>query len=867
MNTLLNKTKITSITAIILLIASMMLIFNLPVNADSAPTVPTAGPLASGVTVNQTTVSAHLSFRPNPIGVGQTLLVNIWTSPAPGANRFHPEYVVTITKPDGTQEVKKMPSYVADGTSWFEFAPDQVGEWKIKFEFTGTYFPAGRYYRGNIVPANFTNTEPGSAAPTNYAQAVYYKPDSTPEQTLIVQQDMVASWPATPLPTDYWTRPIPFEFREWWPILGNYPWWGPSGGPTWDELYPDTTSVWNARSQFTPWVLGPNSAHVVWKRLLSFEGIVGGDQGYGSLGYELSGYGAKPSIILFGRGFQTITRVNSTSQSSATYWQSYDIRTGQVFWERPLYPGESAPNIIEYGTVSYSGSGVVGADITPGQPSLLSIGSGFIRKYNPLTGVMTGNYSIAPLTSATYYMNGYCLGVQTIGSGASAQYRLLNFTTLGTTANLTTATATRIVSNTSYATSSLPSIIDYAAGYGASVSSVADGTGAYTQMRVIGYNLQTGAVMWNKTIDEPNYSGTSNIADHGKIAILSARGYYVAFDLATGTLAWTGQKMDYPWDSSGFGTYGVQSAYGMLYRQAYSGIYAFDWNTGKVVWKFEAPALFPYEGSFTTINGTTVYPFDGTAIIVDGKMYVYNAEHTPNTPYTRGWKTYCINVTTGKEIWSVMIPGSSWFSSVDLVAAEGYLSLGGADGYQYIFGRGLTATTVTASPKTVSNGAQVLIEGTVLDQSPAQSGTPCVAKDSMATQMEHLHRQFPINGITGNETITGVPVTLTALDSNGNVIDIGVATTNGYYGTFSFAWTPPHEGTYTIMASFAADDSYGSSAASTAVAVSTAPAVSPTATASPPAANPPYEMYTLGTGIAIIITVIVVGLLILRKRP
>jgi hypothetical protein len=133
--------------------------------------------------------------------------------------------------------------------------------------------------------------------------------------------------------------------------------------------------------------------------------------------------------------------------------------------------------------------------------------------------------------------------------------------------------------------------------------------------------------------------------------------------------------------------------------------------------------------------------------------------------------------------------------------------------------------------------------------------------------MEYLHRQFPIAGITGTETITGVPVTLTALDSNGNVIDIGVATTNGYYGTFSFAWTPPHEGTYTIMASFAADDSYGSSAASTAVAVSAAPAVSPTATASSPLANPPYEMYTLGTGIAIIITVIVVGLLILRKRP
>ena len=111
----------------------------------------------------------------------------------------------------------------------------------------------------------------------------------------------------------------------------------------------------------------------------------------------------------------------------------------------------------------------------------------------------------------------------------------------------------------------------------------------------------------------------------------------------------------------------------------------------------------------------------------------------------------------------------------------------------------------------------MVIKGTVLDQSPAQPGTPCVSKDSMTTQMEYLHMQCPIDGIWGNETITGVPVTLTAIDSNGTVIDFGTTTTNGYYGTFSMAWTPPNEDTYQIIATFAGDESYGSSAAATAV--------------------------------------------------
>ena len=130
--------------------------------------------------------------------------------------------------------------------------------------------------------------------------------------------------------------------------------------------------------------------------------------------------------------------------------------------------------------------------------------------------------------------------------------------------------------------------------------------------------------------------------------------------------------------------------------------------------------------------------------------------------------------------------------------------------------------------------------------------------------MEYLHKQMPQTGIYGNATLTGVPVTLTAIDQTGKVINIGTTTTNGYYGTFSYAWQPPTQQVYTITASFAGDDSYGSSSAATAVAVGAASA--PTPTTAPIQAAPDYNMTIIGMGIAIILAVAIVGLLILRKR-
>jgi outer membrane protein assembly factor BamB len=372
-------------------------------------------------------------------------------------------------------------------------------------------------------------------------------------------------------------------------------------------------------------------------------------------------------------------------------------------------------------------------------------------------------------------------------------------------------------------------------------------------------------VLVNKTIEPAGsdvlmgYSGASDICDHGIYAFLTAWGQFVGLDIQTGAIKWTSDRMDQQWDCNGFGAYDTTSAYGMFYRAAYTGIYAFDWNTGKIVWKYEAPAISPFETPYIDPNGTTVYSFNGDCYAADGKIYSINTEHTPTQPITRGWQLHCINATTGEGIFKTIMTGSMG------AIADGYMAIAESyTGTTYVLGKGKSQTTVTAPDTAVSLGTSVVVKGTVVDLSPAQPGTPCVSKESMALQMEHLHRQMPIDGLWHNETITGVPVALTAIGSDGSFVDLGTATTDGYYGTFSKTWAPPKEGDYKIIASFAGDESYGSSGASTAISVGSAPAQ----VVIPEQVMPPdYTMTILGGVIAVIIAIAIVGIVLYTKRP
>ena len=828
--------------------------------------------LPAGVTPDVTIAAKnYLSFRPNPVGVGQTFLVNMWVAPALHVSRYLTGFKVTITKPDGTTDAITMNSYRADTTAWFEYIADQIGTWKLKFEFPGGYFPAGNY---TVHPGAFAG-----ASVVNFQQSCYYTPSSTPEQELTVQTETVLSWPPSALPTDYWTRPINFDNREWWSIAGNYPWYGPAGGgpnweTLWNELYPQTTKYATPRQGFVPWVQAPSSAHIVWKRQNAISGIAGGDLG----AWGIFTSGSNPLMIYAGRAYQVATKpFNGVPQS---IWRCSDLRTGEIIWEIPVsFLGNNvfgvatttAPTVIEYekGTPEIPGGEASGWNQ---RVNLLYIGGGRLLKYDPWSGAITGNFSIAPLTTGTYYRNGYALSVQDLGAAAAPnRYRLINWTTFTTTANFTA----RIMSNITWPWSGLGTSQDFEVGIAAWTTQITPpAVGAYYGTQIRAASLTTGQQLFDVSVDETMYSGSCTVADHGKVAALMMSGSFMAWDLATGNLAWTSEVMDYPWDASAFGAYAVQSAYGILYRQAYSGVYAFDWTNGKIAWKYEAPTPYEYETPYTGRNGTGVYsfdPFSSCGIIADGMMYVVSSEHTPTEPVTRGWGLHCINATTGEGVWQM---AGAWGFSITLQdpisvfpgpIADGYLFASASNGYNYVFGKGKSKTTVDGPLTAVPKGNGIVIKGTVLDLSPAQPDTPCVSKESMTTQMEYLHMQRPNDGIKHDTTITGVPVTLTAMSADGTYLDLGTVTTDGYYGTFSKTWTPPAEGDYKIIASFAGDDSYGSSAAATAISVG--PAAE--APENPQTTVPDYTMTIVYAAVAIIIAVVIsvaIAVLLLRKR-
>jgi hypothetical protein len=767
---------------------------------------------------------------------------------------------VTITKPDDEVEtVGPINSYQGDTTAWFQYPVDQVGEWKFKFEAAGNYFPAGWYYNGIVYPSREAIIEsgvnPNFASFSGPAQlgSAYYEAASSIEVTLTVQNEPVLSWPTIPLPTDYWTRPIPIDYREWWIIGGQYPFAGEGGGPDW----PANTNAFASNYKYTPYVQAPNTAHIAWLRQGALSGIAGGQYGYRSIGSGEGTFSGTPNIIFQGRAYQVIT-----GPGGASTWRCYDIRTGEIYWELPVptttaevFPGffmtsNLAPTVVTYNTAVASVPGAEQTGLGTGTWSLMYIGSSLI-KYDPWSGAMQVNISL-PVSSGTFYNDPYVLSVQNLGGG---NYRLINWTTTGSDSNFTN----RIISNVSYPFSSLGTC-DFESMVGVSVGSITPaGAGTAQGQIIMGASLTTGKLLWNVTTDDVFFSTSTGCADHGKYAVRVLGGWWDAWDLNSGKLAWQSPKTgasggeSYPWGD--FGAYTTASYGGLLYDFSYAGIYAINWANGSIAWHFIAPAA-PFEAPW--------YPslsfFSNAPQIADGKLYYANGEHSPTEPLARGWHEWCLNATTGEEIWGYTGGGQSG------AIADGYLTFGSVyDGYLYSFGKGRSATAVTAPDVVVPLGTSVLIKGTVMDMSPAQPNTPCVSKDSMQTQMEYLHMQLPIDGLYHNETMTGVPVSLDVFDPNKNSVHIGDVTTDGYSGTFGFTWEPEVPGQYRVTATFMGDDSYGSSFATTYVSVGEAPS---TATPEPePTVDYMPMMYAILAAVVVAIIIGIVAILVaLRKR-
>jgi len=809
--------------------------------------------LPSGVTpdVSVDTIS-HLSINPNPAGVGQAVTIMAWLSPPLHASRYFNDFQIVITAPDGTTKTHTLKSYYADATAWLSFTPDQTGNYTIEFNFPGGYFPAGNY---TVPVGSFLG-----AGVVSLDQSIYYKPSKDGPYTLTVTTEPAASYPSSPLPTEYWTRPINSANREWWSIAGWYPATGIVGerGNNW----PEDTNTYATNYNYIPYTQAPESSHILWRRQAYIGGIYGGSAGAITVSTGIPNTNGQPTIIYSGRCYTTITK--SVNGVAKNYWECYDLRTGEIYWQIPDVPAAQWV-IYESGFGAQEGAGAqYGRAIY-----LATISNGRLIKYDPYTGAVSQNISIAPITSGTLYANtdwAYFYSVQTLGSGASAKYRLLNWTVHGDigASSRQENISLRIISNITWPFNTLGTV-DYESGIACNVVAQQNaGLGAGIDANITAVSLDTGQVLWSKMANVP-YSvwPSETIADHGKLAVRFEDGLFYCWDLKSGQQLWKSDVSSWPWGV--FGAYGISSYGGNIIVGQYDGVAAYDWATGKVSWLYQYKAQYPTE---TFYDGNYAF-FSGSPLIADGKVYIINSEHTPTQPFTRGWALHCINATTGHGIWNLSMGA---IMSNPVAVSDGYIvATNTYDGYTYIIGKGPSATTVTAPDKAINLGDSILIKGTVTDISPGTkqneqavrfpNGVPVVSDESMSAWMEYVYMQQPCP-----TNVVGVTVELSVVDANGNYRTIGTTTTDAD-GFFSFNWTPDIEGKYTLYANFKGSKSYWPSHAVTAFNVDPAPATpSPQPTQEPSTA----ELYFIPAVAGLFVAIIVVGLLTImmaKKRP
>ena len=270
----------------------------------------------------------YVSVAPNPIGVGQTVFVNLWLNcPPPTASslygdRWH-NMTVVVTAPDGTKQTIGPFSSDSSGGTSTTFTPSAVGNYTFQSFFGGQTLAGD-----NPAPPLF----PGQ--PPNTAIGDYYQPSSSSTFMLTVQSEAIPYSPLTPLPTGYWTRPINALNNNWYTIGGN--WLGFGFG-----VY---AGVYNATGNYNPYTTAPTSSHILWTKPEAFGGTIGGEFGgdQQSNYYSTAQYEVKFSPIIINDVLYYTTYPGSTTYP--TSWVAVNLHTGETIWTNDAtnYGGGSA---------------------------------------------------------------------------------------------------------------------------------------------------------------------------------------------------------------------------------------------------------------------------------------------------------------------------------------------------------------------------------------------------------------------------------------------------------------------------------------------------------------------------------------------
>lgn len=882
-----------------------------------------AVPLLALPTTNAQTVrtlATNIYVTAQPIGaVGQAMPLIFWTeqmppdigeqsgalsSPSGRAGWYG--ITMTVTTPNGTEEVFNIPYSDPVGGGYLNYVPTEVGNYSLRANFPGAW-------------KNGTTTR------------TWYPPAESPEDPFIVTTELIAKWPEAPLPDDYWNRPISGPSHSWFVLAGQWlggasnqlP-FGGSGGTTRNYGYGTA----------------PESAHILWTRQHYPTGSLM-DERFVDQPYTLNHYQDitfSPSIILDGVIHyipQYTGHWGEGSPGDVYGWAGLSLYTGELLFEDPQAMKPAFGQIYLYNSPNQHG----GFSYL-WRTSTVKLPTNVTRQPYPGTTTETVNLTTRSGTQTwemidaytnnrvAYVANVSASGTQVYGKDGSIT--IYNTVNKGTTANpsyyLTMWNSSKIKTmvagddgtyywqwrpqwgghadygfrwrenvnafhdgDTGFSiNASIPSILgprNAISNQTATIRAVRESE--YIIFGTQGLNNPNGVVpcwlmaislkpgqigqkLWETSFTPPFADveaaqftagiGMTDVVPEYNVVLFDDERSLTrwGYDMKTGQLLW---KSDPEPQLHYYGfSHVIYDGKLISYSRAGGTLPAYDLRTGEIVWKYVATGQgteSPYGNAVTS-----------SVMVADGKLYVGSSEHSASTPLWRTPGLRCINATDGTEIWKIL----NW--GTEMAVADGILvAFNWYDGQVYAYGKGPSAVTVSAPQSVPAQGDSIMIQGTVTDQTPtgrrnminevqfALKDTPAIADQDMQAWME-----YKFKGQARPADAKGVEVVISVLDPNNNFYEVG-RTTSDMNGNYGLSFTPEVPGNYRIIADFAGSKSYYPSTSTTYLSVGE---TAPTPTQQPQVALPPTEMYFAISTIAIIAAIAVIGgliMLMLKKRP
>ncbi len=843
------------------------------------PTVMQISRSAAAQTTTNIPTYLYASAAPNPVGLGQTEFISLFftkpiASPQTGSAFmgttlvYYQGLTVNIVKPDGTNTT--LGPFTADSTGG-------VGNIQFVPQVTGNYTVQG-FYPGQ----NLTGT-------TMFVQAAISPPSS-----FTVQQDPIPGFQSPPLPTSYWERPI-YALNYYWQNLGGN-WWGLGRG-----AFQSTGGYDATNNNFNAYTQAPNSAHIMWTKPIQFGGQVGGpiasNQESQYTSTSILYHQFEPVIL---NGIIYYNWYPNVPGAMAGI-NAVNLRTGELIWHMNTTDLLAFAQVLKFHTVQEYGS----------QAWLWTIASdgSKMNLYDPLSGTYVASMGSMPFGASLFGVSAPAMlydGDEPNEAGSLLYYYLNSTYGAGgvvTATSLTMWNSSKMMTPdpTSFFAStirpsgtlnftlgiqwSVPVPLTYSGApinpalsiatqgndailltsYAGLLPTFANQFGAATALDMA-FDAKTGNVLFPLTTQ-------TFIQWHEFDLAAAGGGYYVRHDKDVNQLygysMTTGKQLWGPVQLTGNSLSTLESsgaiAYGRVYEWDFGGyVSAVDLATGKIDWTFSRGSA-----GYNTPYG--IYPIwgFGSQSIADGKIFLSESRMYDPPLFPNAHKL-AINCTDGTLVWS-----SLGFYGRDASAiADGIMAAYNSyDGQVYAYGMGPTKTTVSAPSSGVTTSSPITISGTVTDISAGSKqdavaanfpdSIPCVSDDSMEQFMAAVYMQQPMP-----TNSTGVPVTISVTDSNGNYYPIGTTTTTPS-GFYSLSWTPTITGDFKVTATFAGTESYYGSSATTAFVASSVSTTTQAPTAVPANYTTTTDfMYGIAIlAVIIIISVIVLALLMLRKKP